>query len=96
MLFYLYFSKFFFRISVCSGQLLRCGHIVPTRKLNRVKNGHSVLFAKRIRVFPFPILNTDQYGQNMEFYSLKYGSPYIDLNRLEKNFGSVFFAFRAG
>ena len=45
--------------------------------------------------FPCSVLNADQHGQNMEFFSLKYGSSYIDLNRLEKNFGSVFFAFRA-
>ena len=45
--------------------------------------------------FPCLILNTDQHGQNTELLCLKYGSPFIDLNRLEKNFGSVFFAFRA-
>ena len=43
--------------------------------------------------FPCLIINTDKHEQNTEFFSLKYGSPYIDLNRLEKNFGS--FAFRA-
>ena len=45
--------------------------------------------------FPCSILNTDQHEQNTEFFSLKYEGPYIDLNNLEKNFGSVFFAFRA-
>ena len=42
------------------------------------------------------ILNKDQHGQNTEFFSLKYGSPYIDLNRLEKTldpFGTVLFYF---
>ena len=43
----------------------------------------------------FSILNTDQHRQNTEFFSLKHWSPYIDINRLEKNFGSVFFAVRA-
>ena len=47
LLFYLYLFYNFFRFSLFLGQLLRCGHIVPTPKLNRVKNGLSVLFAKK-------------------------------------------------
>ena len=38
------------------------------------------------------MINTDKIRS---FFSSKYEGPYIDLNRLEKNFGSVFFAFRA-
>ena len=37
----------FFRFSVFLGQLLRCGHIVPTPKPNWVKNGLFLLFAKK-------------------------------------------------
>ena len=46
---YLYFFKKNFRFSVFLGQLLRRGHIVPTPKINRVKNGPTVLFAKKMR-----------------------------------------------
>ena len=46
--------------------------------------------------FQCSILNTDQHGQNKEFFSLKYGSLYIDFNRLEKDtLNSYFIAFRA-
>jgi len=45
--------------------------------------------------YPCSILLTDQHGQNTELLSSTHGSPYTDLNRLEKNFGSAFFAFRA-
>ena len=67
----------------------------PYSILNRVKNGHSVLFAKKNTgfqcsilntSFKCSILNTDQHGKNTKFFSLKYGSPHIDLNHLEKNF----------
>ena len=51
VLFYLYFFLNFFRFSVFLGLLLRQGHNLPTPKLNWVKNGLSVLFAKKIRVF---------------------------------------------
>ena len=101
VLFYLYCFKFF-RFSVFLGQLLRYRHIVHISKLDKDKN--FMLFSKkyefsvfttRYGFFPCSILNTDQHGQNTEFFSLKYGSPYIHLNRLEKNFGCVFFAFCA-
>ena len=100
VLFYLYFFSKNFRFSVFSWHLLWCGHIVSNPKLNRVKNGLPVLFAKKYGIntkygFLCSILNTDQHRQNTEFFSLKHWSPYIDINRLEKNFGFVFFAFRA-
>ena len=43
--------------------------------------------------FPCSTLNTDQHGQNTGFFSLKYGSPYIDLNRLEKKLDPYFWHF---
>ena len=46
-------------------------------------------------IVTIPKLNTNQHEQNKEFFSLKYGNTYIDLNRLEKRIGSVIFAFRA-
>ena len=88
----------FLRFSVILGQLLRCWHIVPIRKLNRVKN---VLFAKKYGFskfnskYVFSVFNT-KYGStrtNTEFFSLKYGSPYIDLNRLEKTLDPYFLHF---
>ena len=36
--------------------------------------------------------DTDQHGQNTKFFSLKYGSPYIDFNRLEKTSYFLHFA----
>ena len=58
----------------------------------------SVLLEQLLRsgqIVTTPKLNTDQHEQNKEFFSLKYGSTYIDLNHLEKRIGSVFFTFRA-
>ena len=92
------FLNFFFRFSVLLGKLLRYGHIVPNRKLNRIKNG---LYEKNTG-FPCLILNmgflssiidTDQHGQNTEFFSLKFLSPYIDFNRLEKILDPYFLHF---
>ena len=40
--------------------------------------------------FPCLILNTDQHRQITQFFSIKYGSSYIDLNKLEKNLNRVF------
>ena len=48
----------FFRFSVFLGQLLRCGHIEPNLKLNRIKIGLSVVFAQENTGFPCSILNT--------------------------------------
>ena len=62
------------------GQLVRFGHILHTPKLNKFKNGLSVLFAKKlrlfrvqhqIRVFSCLILNTDQHVHNTEFFQLE-------------------------
>ena len=36
--------------------------------------------------FPSSIINAEQHRQNTEFFGSQYGSPYIDLNRLEKTF----------
>ena len=89
VLFFIFYSLFcVFR--AITAVLLHCTH----PNLNRVKIGLFVLFAKNTG-FPCSILNTYQHGQNTEFFGLKYGSLYIDLNRLEKKFGCVFFAFRA-
>ena len=41
-------------------------------------------------VFPCSIIITDQYEQNTEFFSLKCGSLFIDLNSLEKALDSYF------
>ena len=43
--------------------------------------------------FPCLVLNTDQHRQNTDFFSIKYGSPYIDLNHLEKNSEPCFWRF---
>ena len=67
----------------------------PLWSVFSIKHGLSLLFPIKNTGFPCSILNMDQHGQYTEFFSLKYGSPYIDLNLLEKNFGSVFFAFLA-
>ena len=43
------------------------------------------------------MFNTKQGSTRNKYgvFSLKYGSPYIDLSHLEKNFRFVFFTFRA-
>ena len=48
---------------------------------------------KKIMRFPCCILNTDQHGQNTGFFSLKYGSQYIDFNRFEKTLDPYFLHF---
>ena len=50
-------------------------------------------FTTRYGFFPCVILNTDQHGQNTEFFSLKYKSPYIDFKHLEKTLNPYFFGF---
>ena len=50
-----------------------------------VKHRKPVFFPKQNMGFQCLILNTDQQGKNTDFFSIKYGSPYIDLNHLEKN-----------
>ena len=98
-----FFLKIFFRFSLFLGHLQRCGRIVPTQKLNRVKtdspfyirknDGFYVLNTKYV----LSVFNTKCGSTRTKYgvFSLKYESPYIHLNRLEKNFGSVVFAFRA-
>ena len=86
-----------FRFSVFLSQLLLCGHILPTPNLLKTSCHlrKNTVFPCSIlnRGFPCSILNTDQHGKNTGFFSVKYRYPYIDLHCLEKNFGSVFFAF---
>ena len=45
--------------------------------------------------FPCLILNTDQHGQNTEFFSIKYGSPNIDLNHLGNIRNRIFGVWRS-
>ena len=88
--FFLYFFYIFFRFSVFLGQLLRYGHIVPTPKLNRIKNGLSVLFAKK---YGFYVFNT-KYGFSV--FNTKYGNtekkfvPTPKLNRVKNGLSVLF------
>ena len=50
-----------------------------------IKHGKPVFFPKKTRVF-----RADQHGKNTDFSSIEYGSPYIDLNHLEKKLEPYF------
>ena len=88
------------------GLLLRCGHIVPIPELIRVKNGHTVLFAKKIlnTGFPCSILNGVKNGLSVLFakkirfslFNTKLGFPCSILNRDQHGENTEFFSLKYG